>query len=71
MGQVGQQNQRFLSGQTFLASPFQSQSTFIGLDFCFASAAVIIAGHNIGHRQTGQGRYEVGMFDFARENKVS
>lgn len=49
MRQIGQQNQRFLRGPDFLASPTQQQPAFVSLDFGFTGATgIIMRDHLLG-----------------------
>ncbi len=48
MGQIREQDERFLGSQSFLAPPFHVQAAFIGLDLGFTLPPVILGGHDLG-----------------------
>ena len=43
VGKIDQQDKGFLSRQVFLASSFEFEAHFVGLDLGFTSAAIIVA----------------------------
>ena len=50
MREIGQENQRFLGGELFLASPFELEARLVTLEFGFAGSPVIVLSDHLGGR---------------------
>lgn len=55
MGEVGQENKCLLSSQLLFASFGQFESAFVGLNFGFTRAPVIIVVNDLGQRPSQDG----------------
>ena len=58
MREIGQENQRFLGGEAFLASPLQLKAGLIALKFGFTRTPIIVLGDHLGWRPLQNGTHD-------------
>lgn len=58
MREIGQENQRFLGGKSFLASPFKLKARLIALEFGFTGTPLIVLCDHLGGRPLQDGTHD-------------